>query len=64
MIQYYDPNESYFNNSLNRGNKSNIKDVYYFNENEDKRIQVDDKIYELHNNIFSVYEKDNNRLIF
>ncbi len=41
-----------------------MKNVYYFNENEDKRIQDGDKVYELHNNIFSVYDKDTNRLIF
>ena len=60
MTTYYDPDETYFNNSLNRGNKSNVKDIHYFNENEDKRIQDGDKIYELHNNIFSVYNKDTN----
>lgn len=38
VTTYYDPDETYFNNTLNRGNKSNIKEVHYFNENEDKRI--------------------------
>ena len=34
-----------------------VDKIYIFNEDEDKRISHEDKIYELHNNIFTVYDK-------